>query len=202
MTLMKTFLLSLFLFLSLFSFSQKNNKLNEEQKFIRDLEIGIIEAINNHRINLKDSSEILSRESVLDSASSYHNEYLKILNFDSKNSFSIIHDQSKNVDDLVYYGSNQILPSFMDRVSKFDTNKKFYASTEIIFCAMGLKQTMENPDKDIKVISNQVLTSWLNSKGHKQAVESFRTKIGMSVYLNHESNAICVVSVLANKKIN
>ena len=58
MTLMKTFLLSLFLFLSLFSFSQKNNKLNEEQKFIRDLEIGIIEAINNHRINFSQSNKV------------------------------------------------------------------------------------------------------------------------------------------------
>jgi uncharacterized protein YkwD len=198
---MKTFLFSLFLFLSLFSFSQKKDRHDSISKFISDLENSIIESINEHRT--KNNIITVNRESVLDSASSYHNEYLKVLNGDNSKSFYISHTEVRTVDKLTYVGDNEILKTSDDRVLKFDKENKFNNVYEIIFGIGGLSRIINNPDRSEKIISNYVLNAWLNSKGHKYTVENSRlNKIGVSVYFNTESNTLCVVSVLSNKKLD
>jgi uncharacterized protein YkwD len=200
MTLMKTFLLSLFLFLSLFSFSQKKDTHDSISRFILEIENSIIESINEHRS--KNSIITVNRESVLDSASSYHNEYLKVLNGDNSKSFYISHTEVRSVDKLTYVGDNEILKTSDDRVLKFDKENKFNNVYEIIFGIGGLSRIINNPNRSAKIISNYVLNAWLNSKGHKYTVENCNlNKIGVSVYFNTESNTLCVVSVLSNKKL-
>ena len=201
MTLMKTFLLSLFLFLSLFSFSQKKDTHDSISRFILDIENSIVESINEHRS--KNSIITVNRESVLDSASSYHNEYLKVLNGDNSKRFLITHGESSSIDGLTYYGNNDILQFSDDRVLKFDKENKFNNVYEIIFVTGGLVNIIDNPNKNSKKWADYILKSWLESKGHKYTVENNRlNKIGVSVYFNTESNTLCVVSVLTNKKID
>ena len=201
MTLMKTFLLSLFLFLSLFSFSQKKDTHDSISRFILEIENSIIESINEHRS--KNSIITVNRESVLDSASKYHNEYLKVLNGDNLKSFYISHVEVKCVDQLYYTGNEDILKHSDERVLKFDEGKKFYNDYEIIFAMGGLSRILNNPDRDSKIISNYILNAWINSKGHKSVVEDRNLdRIGVSVYFNTESNSLCVVSVLSNKKLD
>lgn len=196
---MKILLLTLLL-VSNFIFSQKNNA---DLLFISEIEKSIIEVINEHRIKLKDSSLIIKRESILDSASNYHNEYLKILNGDKLNRFCILHTEYRVIDGLTYTGSNEILTYSDDRVLKFDKEKKFYNVKEIIFAIGALSEIKDNPNRSSKIIANYILNSWLNSKDHKSSVESILVnKIGVSVYFNTESNTLCVVSVLSNKKLD
>ena len=201
MTLMKTFLLSLFLLLTSTSFSQKKYTHDSISKFILEIENSIIESINEHRS--KNSIITVNRESVLDSASSYHNEYLKVLNGDNSKSFYISHVEVKYVDQLYYAGNNDILKHSDERVLKFDEEKKFYNDYEIIFGIGGLSRIINNPDRSSKIISNYILNEWINSKGHKSVVEDRNLdRIGVSVYFNTESNTLCVVSVLSNKKLD
>ena len=201
MTLMKTFLLSLFLLLTSTSFSQKKYTHDSISKFILEIENSIIESINEHRS--KNSIITVNRESVLDSASSYHNEYLKVLNGGDKNRFWITHVESKSMDGLTYTGNNKILQFSDDRVLKFDEEKKFNNVNEIIFAMKGLSGIIDNPNKNFKNLANYILKKWLDSKDHKYTVENSRlNKIGVSVYFNTELNALCVVSVLSNKKLD
>lgn len=198
---MKTFLFSLFLFLSLFSFSQKKDTHDSISKFILSLENSIIESINEHRS--KNNIITVNRESVLDSASSYHNEYLKVLNGDNSKSFGIVHFESIKIDNLTYVGSNKILIMPKDRVLKFDEEKKFNNVNEIIFAMKGLSGIIDNPNKNSKKLAEYILKKWLDSKDHKCVVENSRlSKIGVSVFFNTELNTLCVVSVLSNKKLD
>lgn len=198
---MKTFLFSLFLLLTSSSFSQKKDTHDSISKFILEIENSIIESINEHRS--KNNIITVNRESVLDSASSYHNEYLKVLNGGEKNRFWITHVESKSMDGLTYTGNNKILQSSDDRVLKFDEEKKFNNVNEIIFATKGLSGIIDNPNKNLKNLANYILKKWLDSKDHKYTVENSRlNKIGISVYFNIELNTLCVVSVLSNKKLN
>jgi hypothetical protein len=198
---MKTFLLSLILLLTSFSVSQTKKKYNDLSVFISDIENAVIESINEHRS--KNNLITLKRESVLDSASSYHNKYLKVLNGDNLKSFYISHVEVKCVDQLYYTGNEDILKHSDERVLKFDEGKKFYNDYEIIFAIGGLSRILNNPDRDSKIISNYILNAWINSKGHKSVVEDRNLdRIGVSVYFNTESNSLCVVSVLSNKKLD
>ncbi len=104
--------------LKLFSFSQKKDRHDSISKFILSLENSIIESINEHRS--KNNIITVNRESVLDSASSYHNEYLKVLNGGNSKSFGIVHFESIKIDNLTYTGTNKILEMPKDRVLKFD----------------------------------------------------------------------------------
>jgi uncharacterized protein YkwD len=196
---MKTFLFTLVLLISFFSVSQKKDTQDSISKFILDIENSIVESINEHRT--KNNIITVNRESVLDSASNYHNEYLKILNGDNSKSFYISHVEVKYVDQLYYNGNKDILKHSDERVLKFDEGGKFYNEYEIIFAIGGLSRIINNPDRSSKIISNYVLNAWLNSKGHKSVVEDRNLdRIGVSVYFNTESNSLCVVSVLSNKK--
>ena len=198
---MKTFLLSLFLLLTSASFSQKKDTHDSISKFILEIENSIIESINEHRS--KNSIITVNRESVLDSASSYHNEYLNFLNGDNSKSFGISHTEYKSIDGLTYTGNNKILQFSDDRVLNFDKEKQFYNVNEIIFAIGGLSRIIDNPNTNSKNLADYVLNAWLNSKGHKYTVENSKlNKIGVSVYFNIESNTLCVVSVLSNKKLN
>ena len=147
---MKTLLFSLFLLISFFSISQKKDTPDILSKFILEIENSIIESINEHRS--KNNIITVNRESVLDSASSYHNEYLKVLNGDNSKSFCILHTEYKSIDRLVYYGDNEILKFSDDRVLKFDEGNKFYNEYEIIFAIGGLSRIIDNPARSSKII--------------------------------------------------
>lgn len=197
---MKIFLFYLILSLSFFSLSQSKNTNNNTTKFILDIENDIIKSINEHRTN--NNIILLERESVLDSASDYHNKYLKILNGDRKE-FYITHTEYGSVNNLLYIGDNEIIKTSDERVLKFDKENKFNNVSEIIFVIGGLSNIIENPNKNSKKWSDYILKKWLDSKGHKYTVENNRlNKIGISVYFNIESNTLCVVSVLSNKKLD
>jgi hypothetical protein len=91
----------------------------------------------------------------------------------------------------------------IDMIPLMDKENKFNNVYEIIFVTGGLVNIIDNPNKNSKKWADYILKSWLESKGHKYTVENNRlNKIGVSVYFNTESNTLCVVSVLTNKKID
>jgi hypothetical protein len=193
--------LIIFLFFTTSILSQKNiTKLNQEQKFISDVELAIIESINEHRVKLKDSSVIVKRDPILDSASAYQNQFLKDLNSNETNGFVIAHHQDKVICGRTYKGNNKIITFSDERVAKFDHEKKYNISWEIIFVLGGSSGIAENPNRNEKYLANYILNAWLNSEGHRSVVEALKlTDIGVSFFINHDSDTICAVALMSRK---
>lgn len=185
---MKNIILILILFLNFFSFTQKLQFTELE------MENYVLEELNIYRNSLNDTLVPLKRVSILDSACRYHNEFLKNVNKNFKNKFGITHTEEKIAGDLIYTGSNKLLFGPSDRVSKYDTEKKFQNTAEVLHCRGGLNGLKKNPYQNPKLIAKLIIQSFMDSPAHNKILtKNFRKYVGISIYFCGDFISVIII---------